>query len=69
VANISDIPVGGGRIYPDRQIVVTQPTANDFKAFKAKVRRGAVVMVGRGTLAAGDHVPEGTGGERRMPGD
>jgi Rieske Fe-S protein len=36
VANTSDIPVGGGRIYPDRQIMVTQPAANDFKAFNAK---------------------------------
>lgn len=32
---VSDIPVGGGRIYPDQQIVVTQPTAGDFKAFSA----------------------------------
>jgi Rieske Fe-S protein len=32
----ADIPVGGGRIYADRQIVVTQPAANDFKAFNAK---------------------------------
>ena len=31
----SDIPVGGGKIYPDQQIVVTQPTAGDFKAFSA----------------------------------
>lgn len=30
-----DIPVGGGRIFPDQQIVVTQPTAGDFKAFSA----------------------------------
>lgn len=31
----SDIPVGGGRIYPDQQLVVTQPTAGEFKAFSA----------------------------------
>ena len=30
-----DIPVGGGKIFPDQQIVVTQPTAGDFKAFSA----------------------------------
>lgn len=29
----SDIPVGGGAIYPDEQFVVTQPTEGDFKAF------------------------------------
>jgi Rieske Fe-S protein len=32
---VSDIPVGGGRIYPDQQLVVTQPKAGDFKAFSA----------------------------------
>jgi Rieske Fe-S protein len=31
----SDIPVGGGRIFPTREIVVTQPTAGEFKAFSA----------------------------------
>ena len=31
----SDIPVGGGKIYPDKVVVVTQPTAGDFKAFSA----------------------------------
>jgi Rieske Fe-S protein len=29
----SDIPVGGGKIFPDLQTVVTQPNAGDFKAF------------------------------------
>jgi len=32
---VSDIPVGGGRIFPDELIVVTQPTAGHFKAFSA----------------------------------
>ncbi|WP_028644183.1 Rieske (2Fe-2S) protein [Nocardioides sp. URHA0020] len=31
----SDVPVGGGKIYGDQKIVVTQPTAGDFKAFSA----------------------------------
>src|SRR5215510_3786269 len=31
----SDIPVGGGKIYPDQQVVVTQPAAGQFKAFSA----------------------------------
>jgi Rieske Fe-S protein len=30
-----DIPVGGGKIYDDRKVVVTQPTAGQFKAFTA----------------------------------
>ena len=31
----SDIPVGGGKIFGSEKIVVTQPTAGDFKAFSA----------------------------------
>ncbi|MFG3150291.1 Rieske (2Fe-2S) protein [Streptomyces sp. NPDC048243] len=35
LASTSDIPVGGGKIFKDRKIVVTQPTKGDFKAFSA----------------------------------
>lgn len=35
VAQVSDIPVGGGVILPDQAIVLTQPTAGDVKAFTA----------------------------------
>jgi Rieske Fe-S protein len=31
----ADIPVGGGVIYPDAVVVVTQPVAGTFKAFSA----------------------------------
>jgi Rieske Fe-S protein len=31
----SDVPVGGGTILKDQKIVVTQPTAGEFKAFTA----------------------------------
>ena len=31
----ADVPVGGGTILADRKIVVTQPTAGQFKAFTA----------------------------------
>jgi nitrite reductase/ring-hydroxylating ferredoxin subunit len=31
----ADIPVGGGKVYEDQRIVVTQPTAGQFKAFTA----------------------------------
>ena len=33
--NTADIPVGGGLILEDRNLVVTQPTAGTFKAFNA----------------------------------
>ncbi|MFJ6986915.1 MULTISPECIES: Rieske (2Fe-2S) protein [unclassified Streptomyces] len=35
LARTADIPVGGGRIFKDEKIVVTQPTEGDFKAFSA----------------------------------
>jgi len=35
VAKESDIPVGGGVIYADRNLVVTQPTSGTFKVFSA----------------------------------
>jgi nitrite reductase/ring-hydroxylating ferredoxin subunit len=31
----ADIPVGGGKIFADQKIVVTQPTAGTYKAFSA----------------------------------
>ena|SRR5579859_1914721 len=31
----SAIPVGGGRVYDDQKVVVTQPSAGEFKAFTA----------------------------------
>ncbi|MFI6684692.1 Rieske (2Fe-2S) protein [Streptomyces sp. NPDC050485] len=35
LAKTSDIPVGGGKIFPDRKVVVTQPEAGTFKGFSA----------------------------------
>jgi Rieske Fe-S protein len=48
----SDIPVGGGKIFPDRKVVVTQPEAGTFKAFSATcTHRGcAVGSVSGGTI-------------------
>ena len=31
----SEVPVGGGTIFDDEKVVVTQPTEGDFKAFSA----------------------------------
>jgi Rieske Fe-S protein len=31
----ADVPVGGGKIFADQKVVVTQPTQGDFKAFSA----------------------------------
>lgn len=31
----SDVPVGGGHVFSEQQVVVTQPKAGEFKAFSA----------------------------------
>lgn len=33
VAPVTDIPVGGGRIFPDLRVVVTQPAPGEFHGF------------------------------------
>jgi Rieske Fe-S protein len=33
VASVDEIPVGGGRVFPERRVVVTQPTRGEFRGF------------------------------------
>ena len=33
VASVGEIPVGGGRVFPERRVVLTQPTAGEFRGF------------------------------------
>ncbi|MGC9496979.1 Rieske (2Fe-2S) protein [Streptomyces sp. WG7] len=35
LAATADIPEGGGKVFADRKVVVTQPSAGEFKAFSA----------------------------------
>ena len=35
IGSVSDVPVGGGNIYADAKVVVTQPKEGEFKAFSA----------------------------------
>ncbi|MFE4861048.1 Rieske (2Fe-2S) protein [Streptomyces sp. NPDC056670] len=35
LAKVSDIPVGGGKVFAEQKVVVTQPTAGTFKGFSA----------------------------------
>ncbi|WP_406674580.1 Rieske (2Fe-2S) protein [Nonomuraea sp. N2-4H] len=35
LADVSDIPEGGGKVFKDQKVVVTQPAAGEFKAFSA----------------------------------
>ena len=52
LAATSDIPVGGGKIFTGPKVVVTQPTANEFKAFSAVcTHMGCIVsQVSNGTI-------------------
>ncbi|MCP3821359.1 Rieske (2Fe-2S) protein [Streptomyces sp. A3M-1-3] len=36
LAKTADIPEGGGKVFADQGVVVTQPTAGQFKAFSSK---------------------------------
>jgi Rieske Fe-S protein len=33
VGRVSDVPVGGGKVFPGLELVVTQPTAGEFRGF------------------------------------
>jgi Rieske Fe-S protein len=44
LAKTSEIPVGGGKIFKDQKVVVTQPKQGEFKAFSATcTHRGCTV--------------------------
>jgi Rieske Fe-S protein len=53
----SDVPVGGGTIYADQKLVVTQPTDGEFKAFTAVcTHQGCLVAnVDGGTINCACH--------------
>ncbi|MEV0533452.1 Rieske (2Fe-2S) protein [Kitasatospora sp. NPDC050463] len=38
------VPVGGGTVYRDQKIVVTQPTAGEYKAFSAKCTHAGCIV-------------------------
>ncbi|MFC6936192.1 Rieske (2Fe-2S) protein [Actinomadura yumaensis] len=52
LASASEIPVGGGKVFKDAKVVVTQPAKGEFKAFSATcTHRGcAVGSVSGGTI-------------------
>ncbi|MEU0830202.1 Rieske (2Fe-2S) protein [Streptomyces sp. NPDC005969] len=52
LAKTADIPEGGGKVFADKGVVVTQPKAGEFKAFSSKcTHQGcAVSSVSGGTI-------------------
>ncbi|MEU7261606.1 Rieske (2Fe-2S) protein [Streptomyces rimosus] len=52
LAKTADIPEGGGKVFKDRKVVVTQPATGEFKAFSAVCRhQGCLVNeVAGGTI-------------------
>lgn len=52
LAKTSEIPVGGGKVFKDEKVVVTQPEQGQFKAFSAVcTHRGCTVdKVANGTI-------------------
>jgi nitrite reductase/ring-hydroxylating ferredoxin subunit len=45
-AQTSDIPVNSGKIFPDQNVVVTQPVAGEFKAFSATCPHKGCALAG-----------------------
>ncbi|MFI7611993.1 Rieske (2Fe-2S) protein [Nonomuraea terrae] len=78
LAKTADIPVGGGTIFKDQKIVVTQPTEGEFKAFSAtcthqgcavgSVEDGAIVCPCHGsTFAIADGAVTNGPAEQPLP--
>ncbi|QOC91668.1 Rieske (2Fe-2S) protein [Micromonospora craniellae] len=57
LATLADIPVGGGQIYADAGVVITQPTAGTIKAYSATcTHQGCTVTaVTNGTIVCACH--------------
>ncbi|MFI6934366.1 Rieske (2Fe-2S) protein [Streptomyces sp. NPDC050287] len=60
LAKTSDIPEGGGKIFKDQGVVVTQPTAGTYKAFSSKcTHQGcAVASIANGVIVCPCHKSE-----------
>jgi Rieske Fe-S protein len=66
------IPVGGGKIFADQKVVVTQPTSGDFKAFSAVCTHESCLVsdISNGLINCACHGSEfdiTTGAVRRGP--
>ncbi|MFF4120930.1 Rieske (2Fe-2S) protein [Streptomyces sp. NPDC001714] len=57
LAKTTDIPEGGGTIYKDKAVVVTQPTSGTYKAFSTKCPHAgcAVTSIANGEIVCPCH--------------
>jgi len=57
LATKADIPVGGGKIFPSQNAIITQPTAGMFKAFEATCThmQCTLAAVADGVIMCGCH--------------
>jgi Rieske Fe-S protein len=56
LASTSDVQVGSGTIFPNQQVVVTQPTQGDFKCFTAVcTHQGCIVSSVSDTINCACH--------------
>ncbi|MFJ1747076.1 Rieske (2Fe-2S) protein [Streptomyces sp. NPDC088116] len=46
IAKTTDIPEGGGKVFADQGVVITQPTAGEFKAFSSKCTHAGCAVKG-----------------------
>jgi Rieske Fe-S protein len=54
---VSDVPVGSAKIYPNRHVVVTQPTAGTYEGFSATCPHAGCTVAGveQGTIVCPCH--------------
>ncbi|MBA2895942.1 Rieske (2Fe-2S) protein [Nonomuraea soli] len=63
LATTADIPVGGGAVFKDQKVVITQPTAGEFKGFSAVcTHQGCIVA----SVANGEIVCPCHGGKYKI---
>ncbi|WP_329390450.1 Rieske (2Fe-2S) protein [Streptomyces sp. NBC_01716] len=57
LAKTADIPEGGGKVFEDKGVVVTQPTAGEFKAFSAACTHSGCTVgdISNGTITCPCH--------------
>jgi Rieske Fe-S protein len=57
LASTADIPVGGGKVFPEEEVVITQPTEGEFRCFSAVcTHQGCLVnAVQNGTINCDCH--------------